>query len=179
MTELEAIQSLQNLFNQPITRAISVFSARWLVYGLVFIIPPVVWNRPRIFWRQTLDRVVGSLLLALGSALILEKLIRRARPFNVTPAITAWIPLPTTFALPSAHASAAFALALALTFSSPRWGALALVLATLVALGRVITGVHYPSDVLAGAVLGCLSACVINYLAPRYRRWLRRPINTD
>jgi len=65
---------------------------------------------------------------------------------------------------PSDHAALAFALAAAIALVDRRWGAWLFAAAALVALGRVAAGVHYPTDVLAGALIGCLAAYAIHRL---------------
>ncbi|OGH85063.1 MAG: hypothetical protein A2294_01580 [Candidatus Magasanikbacteria bacterium RIFOXYB2_FULL_38_10] len=62
---------------------------------------------------------------------------------------------------PSSHATIAFALATAVFCFNKPWGILMFVLAILVAWGRVFVGVHYPFDVLAGALLGMLTSLII------------------
>jgi membrane-associated phospholipid phosphatase len=62
---------------------------------------------------------------------------------------------------PSGHATTAFALAAVLGFLSERWFYPALLLAAVIGLSRITLGVHYPSDVLAGAVIGLLGAYAI------------------
>jgi undecaprenyl-diphosphatase len=67
---------------------------------------------------------------------------------------------------PSDHATAAFAIAMAVALRQRGWGLVLLALAALVAAGRVFLGLHYPSDVLAGAALGSAVAVLL---------WLPRP----
>ena len=62
---------------------------------------------------------------------------------------------------PSGHATTAFALAMVLAFLAPRWSYVALVFGVVVAASRVILGEHYPSDVLAGAIVGTLGAYAV------------------
>jgi undecaprenyl-diphosphatase len=77
---------------------------------------------------------------------------------------------------PSGHATTAFALATVLGFLSERWFYPALVLAAVIGVSSVALGVHYPSDVLAGAVVGLLGAYSVRWLFAR-QGWMfvRRP----
>lgn len=97
--------------------------------------------------------VVCALLgpLAIGLNYAVKLLVRRPRPV-----IEGLPPLggaPSSLSFPSAHATSSFAVATAMTRVEPL-GALAFLLAFALALGRPYLGMHYPSDVLAGAVLG-------------------------
>lgn len=63
-----------------------------------------------------------------------------------------------SLSFPSSHATVAFALATAMYMHNKKYGRVAVMLATLVALARVAVGVHYPTDVLAGALLGVITS---------------------
>jgi membrane-associated phospholipid phosphatase len=67
---------------------------------------------------------------------------------------------PSSLSFPSAHATSSFAVATAMTRVDPL-GALAFLLAFALALGRPYLGMHYPSDVLAGIVLGIALGLVV------------------
>ncbi|HEU0250505.1 MAG TPA: phosphatase PAP2 family protein [Solirubrobacteraceae bacterium] len=105
----------------------------------------------RARWRRATALVSGT--YALNTALKL--VLRRTRPqLADLPALTK---TPTHYSFPSAHASTSFAAALAYT----RAGLPAFPLYTLakaMAFSRLYLGVHYPSDVLAGAALGTVVA---------------------
>ena len=112
-----------------------------------------------------------ALLIALYGALTLGQLLARVRPFVAEPNILRLIPLPASmYSLPSAHASAAFAMAFAIMWTKPRAAIVPLVLAIGVAFGRVAAGVHYPSDVLAGALVGGLAVVIVRLLHAAVRR---------
>ena len=77
---------------------------------------------------------------------------------------------PSSGSFPSGHASAAFACATVIYWASPRAGIPAFVLAALVAWSRVYVGVHWPSDVLGGYLLGALWL----WLSITVYRWLEK-----
>jgi undecaprenyl-diphosphatase len=127
--------------------------------------------------RRGARRAVVAAGLSAGLALFLAQLIahavNRPRPFVADPS---GVHLFSTHAadpgFPSDHATAAFAIAVAILLRNRRWGAVALAFASVLAAGRVAMGVHYPSDVLGGAALGALCALVL-WAAP-VRRLLNR-----
>jgi undecaprenyl-diphosphatase len=97
--------------------------------------------------------------LALAVGQVISRLVDRPRPFVTHPAAVHEFGRHAADAgFPSDHATAAFAIAVALVLRRPRWGAVALVLAVVLSAGRVAMGIHYPSDVLAGAALGAAVA---------------------
>jgi membrane-associated phospholipid phosphatase len=69
--------------------------------------------------------------------------------------------------MPSGHTTAAFAMAIALSYRWPRWTVLWIVLASGVGISRTLTNSHYPSDVVFGALLGTFSCLVTHRLLAR------------
>jgi undecaprenyl-diphosphatase len=121
-------------------------------------------------WRRATVAAVLSAGLALVIAKVVSELVDRARPFVADPhgvhLFAAHAPDP---GFPSDHATAAFAIAVAILLRKRGWGIFALVAATVLALGRVALGVHFPSDVLAGAALGAVAALVFWWAPLRAR----------
>jgi undecaprenyl-diphosphatase len=76
-------------------------------------------------------------------------------------------------AFPSGHAATSFAGATLLSFAFPKLAPYLYVLAAAVAFSRVYVGVHYPLDIVGGAVLGVVLAFGLRYLINRQRRRLR------
>lgn len=94
-----------------------------------------------------------GLCLVIGN-LILKPLVGRARPFEGGAMTTLLIEAPLDFSFPSGHTMTSFASAGVLLAADKRLGIPALCLAVLIAFSRLYLYVHYPTDVLAGAVLG-------------------------
>lgn len=88
--------------------------------------------------------------------LCLKPLVARVRPCDVS-AAGLLIPRPTDYSFPSGHAGAAFASASALFFSNNRLWIPAAALSVLIGFSRLYLYVHYPSDVIAGALLGIMA----------------------
>ncbi len=118
--------------------------------------------------------VAGGLgaAIALAAAQVVARLVDRPRPFVADPGgVHLFAAHAADAGFPSDHATAAFAIAVALLLRDRRWGAGVLGLATLLAVGRVALGLHYPTDVLAGALLGGGVAALLHLPA------LRRPVD--
>jgi len=89
--------------------------------------------------------------IAIGLNYVVKLIAKRPRP--VLEGLPPLGGAPSSLSFPSAHATSSFAVATAMARVEPL-GALAFVLALALALGRPYLGMHYPSDVLVGAVLG-------------------------
>lgn len=114
--------------------------------------------------------------LAAGAALVaahfLAGAVDRPRPFVTHPGAHLFVHHAADAGFPSDHATAAFAIAMAVWLRLRLPGAAALVLATVLGLARVAIGVHYPGDVLAGAGIGI--ACALVLWTPPARRVVDR-----
>jgi undecaprenyl-diphosphatase len=124
-------------------------------FGLLALVP--------LFFLPTWRRLAGVLLVASASSALLvyglKLLVARPRPCAVLPGVHALSETPTDFSFPSGHATGSFAVAVVLFVvlsaqGRRGLGALAIACAVLVAWSRVYLGVHFPVDVVAGALLG-------------------------
>jgi undecaprenyl-diphosphatase len=109
-----------------------------------------------------------SALLALGVAQVISHLWERPRPYVGHADAHLFIPASHDPSFPSDHATAAFAIAVALLLRNRRVGIPALVVAVVLSVARVAVGTHYPGDVAAGAVIGTAAALLLWH--PRVRR---------
>jgi undecaprenyl-diphosphatase len=113
-------------------------------------------------WRRACLAAVLSAGLGLAVGKVISELVDRARPFVADPhGVHLFSGHAADPGFPSDHATAAFAIAVAILLRKRAWGIFALVAATVLSIGRVALGVHYPSDVLAGAALGAAAALAL------------------
>jgi membrane-associated phospholipid phosphatase len=125
--------------------------AVWVVVGVVLA---VVDSANRDAWLVC--AVLGP--VAIGLNYVVKLVVRRPRP--VLEGLPPLGGAPSSLSFPSAHATSSFAVATAMARVEPL-GALAFVLAFALALGRPYLGMHYPSDVLAGALLGIALGLIV------------------
>jgi undecaprenyl-diphosphatase len=127
---------------------IGTWGAVWLAIALVLT---VIWRRPSIFVTVLVADLAADLLAELGKVIV-----QRHRPFEHQLG-----PASSTHSFPSGHTATSFACATVLSSIAPRWRVPFFVLAALIGFSRVYNAMHYPTDVLAGAVLGVLTALLL------------------
>lgn len=146
--------------------------------GLTFII---VLVGPVLWWRKQRELAFDVVVLIIISDLVTEGLklmFMRERPFEVLTDVHTlswgWLASATSPSMPSGHAARAFAMATLIALGTRlRWGALALALAALIGLSRIYLGLHWPSDVLAGALLGTVLAFIMQWIRQRDNAYTR------
>lgn len=134
--------------------------AIWIAIGFLLVIP-----------RKT--RKIGCYLfvcLALTYLLndvIIKNIAQRPRPFIADSTIELAIKAPSGYSFPSGHSASSMAAATAIFLFDRKKGALAYVLAFLIAVSRIYFFVHYPTDVLCGIIVGIVCANIIVRLGTR------------
>lgn len=122
----------------------------------------------------------SALLLSDWTANMLKHYFERLRPCNELVGVRMLVGCGESFSMPSSHAVNAFAFATPfLIMIKSRVRYMFLVIAVLVGFSRVYVGVHYPSDVLAGMLLGCILAiCMIGFFQQSSKRFQEKPYTT-
>lgn len=128
---------------------------------------------------QNVATLAGSMAIAGLSSIALKLSLSRTRPFEAYPNEVDKLSTGGGSSFPSAHTSAAFSTATSLSLIYPKWYVIApaMTWACLSGYSRVYLGVHYPSDVLAGAVLGAGSAYLSYYINKRI--WAKHVHKSD
>ena len=148
-------EAAAGLRSAPLTAVMTLASAWWVKSLVIAGIGTAADLRRRPGRLPPTPLLAGiALLIASLASGALKDLIGRLRPPLADGTLSALVALPADASFPSGHATSAFAAAGVVAALHPRLRAPVLGLAALVALSRVYLGVHFPSDVLAGAALG-------------------------
>lgn len=162
---------IQQHLHNPLTDALFPFvtylgelGACWVFISLVLLF----MKKYRRAGILMLAAMAAATLLGEG---LLKHIICRPRPFQYIS--SDFLPLliapPSGYSFPSGHTCASFAAASALFTQHKKQGALAFLLAALIGFSRMFLLVHFPSDVLAGALLGALLGFLTAFA---YKKWV-------
>ena len=125
----------------------------------------ILWRRPYPFLLVAATSITTSLLNAL-----FKYAVQRDRPPTVILDPKPLMEVPTTSSFPSGHTSTSFACAYVISRLAPRLTIPVFVLAALIGFSRVYVGVHYPLDVIAGAIFGLIVARALLMLLAALQR---------
>ena len=139
------------------------FLAEYLTYSLPLILV-ILW-----FWNEKAKKVAlrasfSAILAWPVFAMIIGKLVHRSRPFSVTGVQELVFHRPDT-SFPSEHAAALFAVTASLWLSGYRKLAYWMLgLSIIISFFRIATGIHWPTDIFFGIIIGIVSAIIIQLL---------------
>ncbi len=153
----------------------SVFCVPWLDKPMIFISAlgdrGLIWIALTILFfllsnRKNTYRVWGVLLafsLVLNGLIcnmLLKPIVARIRPYDLL-GYDVLVHRLSDYSFPSGHTAASFAAATAIYAMNKKWGIGAYIFAALMGFSRLYLGVHFPTDVLAGAFTGWLAAKIV------------------
>ncbi len=165
--DAQLLRTLNGLVELPgVNQLCWLVDQAWAPVLLVVLL--LVWSWRTKSWYEIGGVVVAVIISDVLCARVLKPIIARPRPCAELEWVAAPFGCGAAFAMPSCHATNMFALAMVI---NKPW---AFFMAAVVAIARSIAGVHYPSDLLAGAVLGLVIGWVIRYLVEGLRRGAKR-----
>ena len=136
--------------------------------GLIWLVIAVLLLISRKYRKWGVTMLCAMLLTAVAGELLLKEVFERLRPFHHFPELELLIEAPSSFSFPSGHTASSFAAAVVLLKCRRSFGIPALILASCIAFSRLFLFVHYPSDVLCGAILGVLMALLTCFLFRKF-----------
>ncbi len=148
---------------------LGIFLAEYLPYLMVVFAIFILIGEKN--WRQRVYFFALAGLSVILSRGIITEIIRffyyRPRPFLVLQIQSLLGNSDIAGSFPSGHATAYFALALAVFYFDKKWGWRFLIAAILMGIARIFVGVHWPSDILVGALIGLATAFIIKSILPK------------
>ena len=150
---------IQANIRSPFLDAIMSFITYLGEGGILWIILAIVMICAKKYRREGFTVAAALILCLIFCNILIKNIVARTRPFDINTMIEPIISLPTDYSFPSGHTTAAFAAATALLLcKNRRFGIPTLIIAILIAFSRLYLYVHFPSDVLAGMILGAILA---------------------
>lgn len=176
--EFSILDFIQNQFRTPfgdfVMPLISKAGERriiWLVLsGLLCVFPK--------YRKAGVTMLTALALDVLLCNVMLKPLVGRMRPFTVNTGMELLINAPKDFSFPSGHTAASFAAAFALLFVKNKLWIPSMILASLIAFSRLYLYVHYPTDVLAGILLGLIVSVAANVICRLAEPHIRKIIKS-
>ncbi|TJX14310.1 phosphatase PAP2 family protein [Tissierella creatinini] len=126
-----------------------------------------------IIFGSTYNKKVGiEAIIALGFTQIvvhsLKRLLSRERPYKIIEQLNTFGIDLSDYSFPSGHTTASFSLATTLALNMPKFSMLVYILATIIAISRIYLGVHYPTDVTAGLIIGIGGGLITHHYLLEY-----------
>lgn len=173
--DLKIFQAINSLANQSkILDTLGIFLAEYLPYLLILLLLSFLfWPKKDRIKNRTM--VLISVVAALFARFVVKNIILLfyacPRPFVSLPLTNKLVsasPAENLQSFPSGHAIFFFALSAVIYSFNKKLGIFFLICSTLMGIARIFIGVHWPSDILAGAVLGIIVGVIVKWLYAKY-----------
>jgi len=152
---------------------IIVFLASYLQYFLIIVFLLFLYfsaysKRKKLYIFCT--TIISIIIACLGIREIIRFFYHRPRPFIAYQVYQ--LLSENKWSFPSGHSAFFFAMATAIYLHNKKWGVGFFIAAIIINISRIIAGVHYPSDILGGMIIGVVVAYTVLYLA---KKWIMEP----
>lgn len=175
MSELDFLHSLLSLHNDVLDN-IMKFITNLGDAGIIWIVIAIIL----LFMKKT--RKCGIMMLvSMGIGLIIgngfiKNWIQRPRPYWIDSSLPLLIPELKDYSFPSGHTLASFEAAITIFLHNKKWGIAAIIVSLIIGFSRMYFFVHFPTDVLGGAILGTIIALVVYYTYELIKNRARKDI---
>lgn len=142
------------------------------VITCAFTIALILWGGP--IFRNVGINIALSLFLSHMAVRVLKKKIQRKRPYDFLEEVNTHGLFWDDFSFPSGHTTAVFAICMTLALNVPGHLKILMLVALIIGISRIYIGVHYPIDVVVGALIGIVSAILVHrYGTPLWFAFLK------
>ncbi len=160
---------IQEVLRNRVLTAFFIFVTDLGNDGAIWIFASLLLMFSKRFKKVGILSLIALILAAIIDNVILKNLIARVRPYEVVQGLTSLIGTLNDYSFPSGHTGSSFASAMVLFCGLPKkYGVPALLLAALIGFSRLYVGVHYPTDVIGGVLIGSGIAIVVWVLGNVY-----------
>ena len=132
--------------------------------GIFWILMSIAMLFSKKYRKHGIAALVALILQLIIINLIVKNAVARSRPFTLDPSITLLLKAPTDYSFPSGHTFCSVIGAYMATRANWKFGLFAIPIAVMIAFSRLYLQVHFPSDVVSGAVMGLLLAVITLYV---------------
>ena len=161
------LRFVQESLRSPALTAVMRFFSTIGDMGMVWILLGVVLVCIRRTRRGGVEMLCSLAAEFVLCDLIIKRIVARPRPYLLLEWLELLVHEESSFSFPSGHSASSFACAVALTCAFGKKGALAFIPAAMIALSRIYVGVHHPSDVIAGVLLGSAVGAAVYFISRR------------
>lgn len=156
---------IQENIKNPVLDKVMVFITSLGNMAIIWIVIGVYLLINKKYRKYGVMIFIALILCLLVGNLTLKPLVARIRPFDVMPLLDGLlIKKPLDFSFPSGHTMCSFAPAVVLCYMNKKIGVCAIILSILIGFSRLYLYVHYPSDVLTGAIIGIFMGILSIYI---------------
>ncbi len=146
---------------------IVVFLASYLAYVLIiaflaFVLFSQYQRREKL--QILFVAGVSTIIARFGVAELIRLFYQRPRPFSALDNVHQLL-TNNEWSFPSGHATFFFALATVVYLYNKKWGVGFFIASIFMTTSRVVAGIHYPSDIIGGAIIGIAIACAVSYFS--------------
>lgn len=166
---------LQNYVRNPVLNALLIPFTLSNNAGIPCILIVAVFIYFKSLRKAGILMGISLFLEFLLNNLIIKNLFARIRPYEVIDGLILLVGKAPDYSFPSGHTGSAFALAVVIFMVMDRkYGIIALILASLMGFSRLYVGIHYPSDVLGGVILGVVTSVIAVKCFPDSSRLMKK-----